>query len=531
MKKIAEMHIGSGIINKIGTPSAFISYDNENHEYKAFCGYCGNLSYFGKHYDEKEYACPVCGVKHEGYDVFFNHDQNQPMPYKMRLSIIDFKDKIELRVVYNGIRLNSDYHYYGEIVKNIHEKYVFDFNGKKSYWQYDSDRENIHKRQELGYIQSFDEMKEMTALWYISANHVCKGSQTAFLKILRNAVTHHMKELGFQRKNLFIPTKKELKLYASILAIAHKVRFWDAEVIPYSGTGKLSFHQWLKEVLRFQSLPKGWEKERDKQMKNGMNYTAAFITALKLTNTPFVRKRLNYENLYSLCRAFSLPTTDMACLAFPIFKEMSRVNSRRFGLIVDDCQKIDEICEFMNIFYPLYPEMKASRIIRQWSETYRDMIRLWYAADQITKENYEHGNIPFSKLHDWFSIEVTKQKGREVIFDLDEALVKALQQSVRGYQFRCIKRKSELKEIGMTLQNCALSYASIIGKLEQLVVVTADDGKILALLEIRKGNIVQARLYANRQVSDSEEVNKACIEYLELTKLSCVTKDIDMSVA
>lgn len=527
MKKIAEMLIGSGVVNDKGTPTAFISYDKENQEYKGFCGYCSNVAYFGNHYYE-EYSCPVCNAKHEG-QVMFNHDPNHPMPYKMRFSLIDFKEKVELRIVYNGIKLNSDYRYYGEIVKNIHEKYVFTFDGQP-YWQYDS--EKVHERKELGYLSSFNEIKEKTALWYITADHyVSKGSQTAFLKVLRNVVTSHMKERGFQQKTLFLPTNKTLKLFGSVLTIAHKVRFWDAELIPYGGKGKLSFHNWMKDIVKIQCLPAHWEEERNKRIKSGMSYNEALMVALNLPNTPFVRKHLNYENLYSLCKAFSLPTKDMACVAFPIFKEKAEIKQRKYGLIRDDCRGIEHICEFIDTFYPFYPKLKVSQIIREWSEWYEDILRSWHMADKTTREDFERENVPFRKLHDWLSVAITKQQDREVVFQIDHELMNTLRQSVGGYQFSCVERKSQLKQIAMTLKNCALSHAGRIGKVEQLVVVTDDDGNILALLEIRNGKIVQAKLFANRNVANSEEVNKACVEYSKLTKLPCTTMDIDMSVA
>lgn len=526
MKKIAEMFIGSGMINDKGTPTAFISYDQENHEYKGICGYCSEVAYFGKHY-YAEYSCPICGAKHEEYKVFSNSDPKQPMPYKMRFSLIDFKDKVELRIVYHGIKLDSKYRYYGEVVKNVREKYVFTFDGQSPYWQYDN--ETVHVRKELGYLSSFHEMEEKTALWYITADHfVRKGSQTAFLKTLRKVLSKHMKERGFQEKTLFLPTNKPLKLFASVLTIAHKIRFWDAELIPYGGKGKLSFHKWMKDIVKNQCLPEHWEEERNKRIKSGMSYNEALMAALNLPNTPFVRKHLTYANLYPLCKAFSLPTKDMACIAFPVFKEKAKVREREYGLITDDCRAIENICEFINTFYPFYPKLKVSQIIRDWSDWYEDILRSWNMTDKKTREDYERENVPFSKLHDWLSVAITKQQDRDIVFEIDDGIMNLLRQSVGRYQFRCVERKSQLKQIAMTLKNCALSHAGRIGKVEQLVVVTDDDGNIIALLEIRSGKIVQAKLFANKDVSNSEEVNKACVEYSKLTKISCATRDIEM---
>ena len=66
MKKIAELIIGSQIVNyeEQGTPTAFISYDSEHHEYKAYCAVCNSISYFNWRLNEDEFYCPVCGHHH-----------------------------------------------------------------------------------------------------------------------------------------------------------------------------------------------------------------------------------------------------------------------------------------------------------------------------------------------------------------------------------------------------------------------------------------------------------------------------------
>lgn len=535
MKKIAEMVMGGQQVDyKLnGAPTAFVSYDTESKEFKGLCFYCQSIAYFNRWYQYgEEYTCPVCGAKHKGNEIDFNHDTEQVMPYALKMNLIDFKDKIELRIVYDGISLNREHRYGGKLIRNIREKYVFDFKHHRAYWQCDSVKEDIHSEQELGDIDSFDAMKEKTALWYIAADHyIRKGSQTDFLKTLRNAVNRHMKELGFQPKSLFLPSHHAIKLFASVLTIAQKVRFWDAEALPYGGKGTLSYHEWLTDIVKIEALPKDWKKNRDEYMKKGMNYNDALIASLGLPNTPFVRKHLAYKNLYALCKAFSLPTKDMACMAFPVFKELSKRRKGQYGGYEDDCRTIHDIIEFITTFYPFCHDMKVNRILHQWSEWDSDILRLWHSADQITRQKYAENPVPLSKIHDWLSVAIAEQQDREVIFPIDGAIIKALHQCIDGYQFHCVEKRSELKKIAMTLRNCSLSYANSIGRVEQLVVVTDDDGSIIALLEIREGKIKQAKLFANKQVATSEEVNKACVEYSKMTKLLCNTEDINMSAA
>lgn len=282
-------------------------------------------------------------------------------------------------------------------------------------------------------------------------------------------------------------------------------------------------------------MPENWESDMEAQMKQGMTYDAVLIKVLGLPNTPFVRKHLHYENLYPLVKAFSLPTINLACLAFPVFSDLARIRGWKYGgysEYTDNHHIVEKICDFVNIFYPRYSHINANRFIRrQWSQKDEDTLRMWKLADTITLKDYEKEKVPFHKLHDWLAVAITKQEDREVIFQIDKEIIEALHQSVDGYQFHCVERKSELKKVAMALHNCSLSYAQRIGQHNQLVVVTDDDGNIMALLEIQSQRIVQAKLFANKQVNASCSINKACVDYLKRTKLSCQTNDIDMEAA
>ncbi|WP_239639667.1 TFIIB-type zinc finger domain-containing protein [Megasphaera sp. NM10] len=537
MKKIAELIIGSQIVNykEQGTPTAFISYDSEHHEYKAYCAVCNSVSYFNWRLNEDEFYCPACGHHHHGNAVMFNHDKTQPMPYAMRITLVDFKDKLELRLTYDAIK--ADAARYHAAYQKVQERFVFDMKSHDVYWTYDENKSNVHQTEKLGYISSFDTMRERTALWYIAADHVVRRgtSLTALLRMMRTTINRHMKELGFQEKRLFISSQHSMKVFASVLAMAHKVRFWDADLVPYGGKGDLSFPDWLKKAVKGQELPENWESNMEARMKQGMTYDAALIEALKLPNTPFVRKHLHYEDFYPLVKAFSLPTIDLAYLAFPVFSDLARIRKwtcSGYSEYTDGRRDIEKICEFVHTFYPRYPHIKASRFIqRQWSQENEDTLHMWKLADATTLKAYEKEKVPFRKLHDWLSVAITKQENREVVFQIDKKIIEALHQSVDGYQFHCVERKSELKKIAMTLRNCSLSYATRMNQYNQLVVVTDDDGNIMALLEIQRQRIVQAKLFANKQVSTSDSINRACADYSKRTNLSCQTRDIDMEAA
>lgn len=537
MKKIAELIIGSQIVNyeEQGTPTAFISYDSEHHEYKAYCAVCNSISYFNWRLNEDEFYCPVCGHHHHGNAIMFNHDKTRPMPYALHMTLIDFKDKLELRLTYDAVKVDATR--YHAAYQKVQERFVFDMKKHDVYWTYDEDKRNVHQTEKIGYISSFDTMKEKTALWYIAADHIVRRgtSLTALLRMMRTTINRHMKRIGLQEKKLFISSNRRLKVFASVLAMAHKVRFWDADLVPYGGKGNLSFHDWLKKAVKSQELPENWESDMEARMKQGMTYDTALIEALRIPNTPFIRKHLHYEDFYPLVKAFSLPTADLAYLAFPVFSDLARIRKGQYvgySDYTDDRHIIDKICDFVHTFYPRYPHIKASCFIRRpWSQEDEDTLHMWKMADAITLKAFEKEKVPFQKLHDWLSVAIIKQEEHEVVFPIDKTIIEALHQSVDGYQFHCVERKSELKKISMALRNCALSYATRMNQYNQLVVVTDDDGNIMALLEIQRQRIVQAKLFANKQVSTSDRINRACADYSKRTNLSCQTRDIDMEAA
>lgn len=118
-----------------GTPTAFISYDSEHHEYKAYCAVCNSISYFNWRLNEDEFYCPVCGHYHHKNAVMFNHDKTRPMPYAMRMTLVDFKDKLELRLTYDAVKVDATR--YHTSYQKVRERFVFDMKNHDVYWTYD----------------------------------------------------------------------------------------------------------------------------------------------------------------------------------------------------------------------------------------------------------------------------------------------------------------------------------------------------------------------------------------------------------
>lgn len=85
-----------------------------------------------------------------------------------------------------------------------------------------------------------------------------------------------------------------------------------------------------------------------------------------------------------------------------------------------------------------------------------------------------------------------------------------------------------MKFWAMSLHNCAAGYKKSIGANQQLVGISDDRGKPVALLEIKANKLVQAKLINNRQVRNNKEVNKTVLEFAERCGLKISTKDVLM---
>lgn len=533
MKKIAECRVGALVPDylRYGTPTVFVTEKEKyNGIYYAYCDICGGMFKFNRWYRRTSLICPCCGRKHMGIgrEIMFTSYAGSVLPYRTRMTVIDFKDKIEVRLVYDGLRFDCE----KETITWHKVKEVFAFNIKEgcAYWKQIIDKQIVAEK-EIGYYADMDDMWQKTVLSFLHYRRITKkGSFAALLRELRDCVNRHMTKKGYARKSCYIRGSENHRLYGSILAIARKVRFWDAPTMPYNGIKGMSFQDWKAYRLKEQYLPENWEFRAEQVMKKEcLSYQQAVLQVLRLPNTPFVRRNLTYESIFAFMQAYSLPTLAMANEASKTFVEMELQIGRRnrYWNIGTYKEKVMQICKFVRIFYAQYQSVLTWKRIAGKIDLYIDTLRLWECADKITKREFYKADVSLSHLHDWLSIAIARQADREVVFNISEELKKSLRRNIDGYDFKCIERKSELKNAAIELKNCSAGYARRIGSHVQIVVVANKEGKLTAMLEVREHTICQAKLFANNEVYKNVAVNKACIVYARSAGLTCNTCDIE----
>lgn len=532
MKKLAELAIGNQMIandmyESYGSPTLFITFKDDKRErnyfrhgyYQARCINCGALytvkpdSVWSSH---AAVTCPACGRLHTGNAVIYGDNPESLLPDNSIMKVIDFKDKVELRIKYTAVYFGRFAYKTYKYLKNITETYVFDIKNSKCLWNKKQDGKEIAKA-EIGYFEDFFKLREKTALWFYRSDHkINKGNSFAeLLKILRTAVNKKIKANGKTPKQLYIGGNFDNRLFGNVLNLAHRVRFWDSENIQALSYGEWAVEKWKNDVLGKNYLPKRFEEQVYLAMKKS-DFTAAVCKVLKIPNIPHTRRNLQYENFALLHECYKIKNYDIAQAMFEYAKKKT----------VQAISKIRDMIDFYNKFISVYPKMQMQYVVSKWDTEYCDILKLWRAADKITKQEFYKKLPAISKLHDWLSIAVAKQEDREIIFDVPDEVINRYTMLLKAFGAKCIERNSELKFWATSLSNCAAGYKNIIGEKRQLVGISDDRGKPVALLEINGTSIMQAKLFDNDPVYYRKEINAVVLEFAEKCGLKIRTRDV-----
>ena len=532
MKKLAELAIGNQIVandmyENYGSPTLFITFKDDKREknyfrhgyYQARCINCGAL-YTVKPYSvwssHAAIACPACGRLHTGNAVMYGDNPESLLPDNTVMKVIDFKDKVELRIKYTAVYFGRFAYKTYKYLKNITETYVFDIKNSKCLWNKKQDGKEIAKA-EIGYFEDFFKLREKTALWFYRSDHkINKGSSFAeLLKILRTAVNKKIKANGKTPKQLYIGGNFNNRLFGNVLNLAHRVRFWDSENIQALSYGEWAVAKWKNDILGENYLPERFEEQVYLAMRKS-DFTAAICKVLKIPNIPHTRRNLQYENFALLHECYKIKNYDVAQAMFNYAKKKG----------VQAVSKIRDMIDFYNKFISFYPKMQMQYVLSKWDTEYCDILRLWRAADKITKQEFYKKLPAISKLHDWLSIAVAKQADRDIIFDVPDEVINRYTMLLKAFGAKCIERNSELKFWATSLSNCAAGYKNIIGEKRQLVGISDDRGKPVALLEINGTSITQAKLFDNDPVYYKENINAVVLEFIEKCGLKIRTRDV-----
>ncbi|WP_455654383.1 hypothetical protein [Phascolarctobacterium sp.] len=543
MKKIAELHIGGNMpkYNISGSPTLFLNYtesptlkNKQNYPevgvYQGCCYYCGGrfvMTRAWSFFSEETVVCPCCGKKSTHNEIMYSRDNQGILPYMIRINIIEFTGKIELRLNYSGVMLGENIFENFTHLNKVTEKYIFNIADSTVIWQRIAGEEKLEY--EIGYFnEDFEKLQNKSVLCFLQYDHKIKNgdSFTGLLKKLREAINRKAVQAGLQKKSLFINGRRKTRLLTSVLNIAHRVRFWDCENIPALGNNMKEFlsEKKITKKLLDMSIVEFWQSQ-------GYSYQETLCKMYNLPNIKCVRKELQVANLHNLSLAFRLRerNIDITLQIYNYFKSVDFKNQFKPYYERHSERDKKEAVEIYNEFKKLYPKISFNQIAQKYGY-YEDCLHLLKNMDKITRQLFEKNKIAVSKLHDWLSVKIAEQKGREMYFDVPDHILKRLDMQLRNYNLQPIIKNSQLVQAAKNLKNCCAGYKNRINSKLQLVVITDDNGKMRALLEIRDNGIYQAKVFDNKCVKTKKEINDLIIDFAEKAELKICTTDIDIDI-
>lgn len=531
MKIIEELKIGSYERYKsyfeTGSPEVFISKKT------GFCRYCETKFEFdeGRYYVNNypvysRMFCPICGHISLDSEIRYSSVEGKYLPYVVNLKILEMKSKVILKIEYRAIQI------IGKLLEikifDVIEMYIFDIQNNNVIWKRYINKK-LNDDLEIGYIIDYQKLMENTALWYFNIKHIVRKGTTLsqFLKRLRELVIKKEKNInGYTKKQVYISNiSLRHKLFANVLNLAHKVRFWDSPNINYNDS--FFYDKYLDKFEKNVYLL---------MKKDGLSYFKACFKTLSLSYTRNIKKQFDYKYISLLQQIYTIENIDIANTIFKHYKTKIEITDSyiiKEEYLKNIQKEVKAVCFFYKLFIlKIYTNLnlKFKQLLENKTNIIIDIMNLWHSANNKTKKNFIRHKIPFSKAHDWLSIEVSKQADQEIRFHISKNIMNRFNLYMMNTKFQCscISKYSNLKYIARQMKNCSAGYKDRINNQLQLVAISDNTGKPKVLLEINQDSIVQAKLYRNVPVFKDNLLNNLVIEFAKKVKLKIKTDDISI---
>ena len=531
MKIIEELKIGSYERYKsyfeTGSPEVFISKKT------GFCRYCETKFEFdeGRYYVNNypvysRIFCPICGHISLDSEIRYSSVEGKYLPYVVNLKILEMKSKVILKIEYRAIQI------IGKLLEikifDVIEMYIFDIQNNNVIWKRYINKK-LNDDLEIGYIIDYQKLMENTALWYFNIKHIVRKGTTLsqFLKRLRELVIKKEKNInGYTKKQVYISNiSLRHKLFANVLNLAHKVRFWDSPNINYNDS--FFYDKYLDKFEKNVYLL---------MKKDGLSYFKACFKTLSLPYTRNIKKQFDYKYIFLLQQIYTIENIDIANTIFKHYKTKIEITDSyiiKEEYLKNIQKEVKAVCFFYKLFIlKIYTNLnlKFKQLLENKTNIIIDIMNLWHSANNKTKKNFIRHKIPFSKAHDWLSIEVSKQADQEIRFHISKNIMNRFNLYMMNTKFQCscINKYSNLKYIARQMKNCSAGYKDRINNQLQLVAISDNTGKPKVLLEINQDSIVQAKLYRNVPVFKDDFLNNLVIEFGKKVKLKIKTDDISI---
>lgn len=533
------------LIAELAIPKMFTSFANDRdylkenglHHKQYYCNECDQLFAVAwgmiqgsMNYSERgsHFSCPYCGTVHHKNVALLKH--KEVAPDQMRLVIKEYRTSVTLEVSCRTMRFTN--YLTVDFEKNYKECFRFDIKEQTATFTRKS-RSDPDISYEIGNpyeINILGEIFHRSILLYFQpfsvVNSNDKTKLNELLKTLRDTVQRKLeKRLGYKVSSMFVSSGQYYGTFLlPILNIAYRLACPDAPNLPpvYREPPSKIQDFWTNNLIKdFRYMERVIAATKKKKP-----FISALIEATQLPDKPFVRHSLLKDpfsfNLFT--KSFS------ACQnydhAIQMYEGLATLFLSTQQTHIENYWK--DLWLFLNEMKQFYGEPGIVRLVSEHKELQtRDCITLYNQLSPVNKQALVDEKVKLKDLHDWMSWRHKKQNHRNIQFSVPDHVVKRLSMQKDRLQFFLPKESIQLLEAGHTLHNCVASYGSHMKNNEKWIVLVADDkGKLMACLEIKGNELLQAKLDQNLPVSRNPDVNNEILAWAQKAGLKIKTSDV-----
>ena len=167
----------------------------------------------------------------------------------------------------------------------------------------------------------------------------------------------------------------------------------------------------------------------------------------------------------------------------------------------------------------MYPDLEILRFLQHTSGWYtiHDTIHMLGSLSDTAREDLYRHLPSLRDLHDTLVRIRRREQNPDYAFDNNIAPIRRrLSMQLDHIRFYLPERSKTLYDAGIALHNCVSSYAGRVRDGETHIVLMADEcGKLVACIEVKDGEIRQAKLDRNQSVAKDAAINAEVITWAQ----------------
>lgn len=476
---------------------------------------------------ERYFWCPNCGYKHPYKHTRYISNSDENIPLDLYVRLYEYKKYIKLSLSYEAIRFEHD-DFSKEVnnVGNVREDFIFDVKTRTAIRKLYINN-HLSSELEIGFLKDWRLLQRDTALYYLRDDIKSlegKNINVVFAK-LREAINKQAKQIKYSKRNMGINGGyHHYRPLDSLLKIANQVRFWDSQPINFWG-GHQDSKKYTHEYATLESWAmhyeldmgngKFYDVEVDKLMSQGLTYHQAAIKVFNLPNVKAVRKHLSFDYFAVIKRLYAIETSK-ANEIVPMLAEYSFTSRLKI---------VERIKSILSIYKSLNSHLLfdyATKHAREWD----DAIDTYHKLPLAMRQEIYKKPPRLREFHDYVVARHLEFEDSDFAIQISPKIIERLNQTIGKYAFTTLLTNYQCIKAGKLLHNCAKTYADKCNDKKQLVLLTDKNGQYVALLEIDRFTIVQAKLIYNTYVGSNIEINNLICEYARVVNLKINTSDI-----